>query len=80
MQELIRHADPEHRTLGRFFHEEIAVLLGIELYIGLPPAIVDERLATSGRLHWACAPSVAQDTSGDAEEVLPTAVDDPQVV
>ena len=46
MQELIRHADPEHRTLGRFFHEEIAVPLGIEFYIGLPPAIADERLAT----------------------------------
>ncbi len=46
MQELIRHVDPEHRTLGRFFHEEIAVPLGIEFYIGLPPAIPDERLAT----------------------------------
>jgi CubicO group peptidase (beta-lactamase class C family) len=46
MQELIRHVDPEHRTLGRFFHEEIAVPLGIEFYIGLPTAIPDERLAT----------------------------------
>jgi CubicO group peptidase (beta-lactamase class C family) len=46
MQELIRHVDPEHRTLGRFFHEEIAVPLDIEFYIGLPPAIPDERLAT----------------------------------
>jgi CubicO group peptidase (beta-lactamase class C family) len=46
MQELIRHVDPGHRTLGRFFHEEIAVPLGIEFYIGLPPAIPDERLAT----------------------------------
>jgi CubicO group peptidase (beta-lactamase class C family) len=46
MQELIRHVDPEHRTLGRFFHEEIAVPLGIEFYIGLPPEIPDERLAT----------------------------------
>ena len=25
MQELIRHVDPAHRTLGRFFHEEIAL-------------------------------------------------------
>jgi hypothetical protein len=24
MQELIRHVDPAHRTLGRFFHQEIA--------------------------------------------------------
>ena len=45
MQELIRHVDPEHRTLGRFFAEEIAAPLGIEFYIGLPREIPDERLA-----------------------------------
>jgi CubicO group peptidase (beta-lactamase class C family) len=45
MQELIRHVDPAHRTLGRFLHEEIAEALGIEFYIGLPPEIPDERLA-----------------------------------
>jgi CubicO group peptidase (beta-lactamase class C family) len=45
MQELIRHVDPAHRTLGRFFHEEIARPLGIEFYIGLPPEIPDGRLA-----------------------------------
>lgn len=45
MQELIRHADPDHRTLGRFFREEIAEPLGIEFYIGLPREIPDERLA-----------------------------------
>jgi len=45
MQELIRHVDPAHRTLGRFFQEEIAAPLGIEFYIGLPPEIPDERLA-----------------------------------
>ena len=45
-QELIRHVDPAHRSLGRFFHEELAVPLGLEFYIGLPPAIPDERLAT----------------------------------
>jgi CubicO group peptidase (beta-lactamase class C family) len=45
MQELIRHVDPAHRTLGRFFHQEIAEPLGIEFYIGLPPEIPDERLA-----------------------------------
>ena len=45
MQELIRHVDPGHRTLGRFFHEEIARPLQIEFYIGLPPEIPDERLA-----------------------------------
>ena len=45
MQELIRHVDPAHRTLGRFFAEEIAKPLQIEFYIGLPPEIPDERLA-----------------------------------
>ena len=45
MQEIIRRVDPAHRTLGRFFHEEIARPLDIEFYIGLPPEIPDERLA-----------------------------------
>jgi CubicO group peptidase (beta-lactamase class C family) len=45
MQELIRRVDPAHRTLGRFFHEEIAVPLGLDFYIGLPSAIPPERLA-----------------------------------
>ena len=47
MQELIRHADPGRRTLGQFFHDEIAVPLGLEFYIGLPPEIPDERLAVA---------------------------------
>lgn len=46
MQELIRHVDPDHRTLGRFFHEEIAEPLGIEFYIGLPRHIPSTRIAT----------------------------------
>ena len=46
MQELIRRVDPAHRTLGRFFHEEIALPLGLQFYIGLPPEIPDQRLAT----------------------------------
>ena len=45
MQELIRHVDPAHRTLGRVFREEIAEPLQIEFYIGLPAEIPDERLA-----------------------------------
>lgn len=45
MQELIRHVDPAHRSLGRFFHEEIARPLGIEFYIGLPRGVPDARLA-----------------------------------
>jgi CubicO group peptidase (beta-lactamase class C family) len=46
MQELIRRVDPSHRSLGRFFHEEIAVPLGLDFYIGLPSDIPAERLAT----------------------------------
>jgi CubicO group peptidase (beta-lactamase class C family) len=46
MQELIRRVDPARRTLGRFFHDEIAVPLGLEFYIGLPREIAAERLAT----------------------------------
>lgn len=45
MQELIRRVDPAHRSLGRFFHDEIAVPLGVEFYIGLPREIPAERLA-----------------------------------
>ncbi|HEY0671008.1 MAG TPA: serine hydrolase domain-containing protein [Longimicrobiales bacterium] len=45
MQELIRRVDPAHRTLGRFFHEEIAEPLQLDFYIGLPRDIPDERLA-----------------------------------
>ena len=45
MQELIRRVDPAHRSLGRFFHEEIARPLGLDFYIGLPADIPDRRLA-----------------------------------
>ena len=44
-ENLVRRADPAHRTFGRFFHEEIALPLGIEFYIGLPSDIPDARLA-----------------------------------
>jgi CubicO group peptidase (beta-lactamase class C family) len=58
MQELIRHVDPKRRTLGRFFHEEIAEPLGLDFYIGLPPGIGDDRIArikpfTAARAIWA---------------------------
>jgi CubicO group peptidase (beta-lactamase class C family) len=46
MQELIRRVDPRHRTLGRFFREEIGAPLGVDFYIGLPPGIPGDRLAT----------------------------------
>ena len=43
--ELVRRIDPGHRTLGRFFDEEIAKPLGLDFYIGVPEAIPDARLA-----------------------------------
>jgi CubicO group peptidase (beta-lactamase class C family) len=45
MQELIRRVDPKHRSLGRFFHEEIAEPLRLDFHIGLPRDIPDQRLA-----------------------------------
>jgi CubicO group peptidase (beta-lactamase class C family) len=44
-QEILRRVDPQHRTLGRFFHEEIAAPLGVDFFIGLPREISDARLA-----------------------------------
>jgi len=43
--ELIRHADPAGRTLGRFFAEEVAAPLGLALYIGLPDSVDRDRVA-----------------------------------
>ncbi|HPQ67946.1 MAG TPA: serine hydrolase domain-containing protein [bacterium] len=43
--ELLRRVDPEHRTLGQFFQEEIAAPLGLDFYIGLPRDIPERRLA-----------------------------------
>lgn len=45
MNEIIRRADPYHRTLGRFFQEEIARPLNLEFYIGLPQELPEGRLA-----------------------------------
>jgi CubicO group peptidase (beta-lactamase class C family) len=44
--ELLRRVDPKHRTLGQFFHDEIATPLGLDVYIRLPEEIPDARLAT----------------------------------
>jgi len=66
MQELIRDVDPAHRTLGRFFREEIAEPLGVEseLYIGLPRGIPDARLAKiKPHVSFSCA---ARDHAFDA--------------
>jgi CubicO group peptidase (beta-lactamase class C family) len=44
--ELLRRIDPQHRSLGRFFHDEIAMPLGLDVYIRLPESIPNSRLAT----------------------------------
>jgi CubicO group peptidase (beta-lactamase class C family) len=44
--ELMRRVDPQHRTLGQFFQDEIATPLGEEVYIRLPEGIPNARLAT----------------------------------
>jgi CubicO group peptidase (beta-lactamase class C family) len=50
--ELLRRLDPRHRSLGQFFHDEIAVPLGLDVYIRLPEDIPDSRLATMTRPSW----------------------------
>jgi CubicO group peptidase (beta-lactamase class C family) len=43
--ELLRRVDPQHRTLGRFFQDEIASPLGLDLYLRLPETVPNSRLA-----------------------------------
>lgn len=43
--ELLRRVDSQHRTLGRYFADEIAVPLGLDFYMALPDDIPDERIA-----------------------------------
>jgi len=47
--ELLRRIDPKHRTLGQFFHEEIASPLGADVYVRLPETIPNEQLSTLTR-------------------------------
>ena len=44
--ELLRRVDPQHRSLGQFSRDEIASLLGEDVYIRLPETIPNSRLAT----------------------------------
>ena len=48
--ELMRRVDPDRRTLGRFFAEELAGPLELDFYIGLPPDFSRERLARIERM------------------------------
>ncbi len=47
--ELLRRIDPQHRSLGQFFQDEIATPLKLDFYIRLPESIPNERLATITR-------------------------------
>jgi CubicO group peptidase (beta-lactamase class C family) len=47
--ELLRRIEPRHRSLGRFFQDEIATPLGLDFYIRLPESIPDSRMATISR-------------------------------
>ena len=44
--ELLRRIDPQHRSLGQFFQEEIASPLGLDFYIRLSESIPDSRFAS----------------------------------
>jgi CubicO group peptidase (beta-lactamase class C family) len=47
--ELLRRVDPQHRSLGEFFQDEIATPLGLDIFIRLLETIPNSRLATIAR-------------------------------
>ena len=47
--ELVRRIDRQHRSIGRFFRDEIASPLGLDVDIRLPENIANLRLATISR-------------------------------
>ncbi len=49
--ELLRRADPEGRSIGRAFAEDVAAPLGIDFHIGLPDHVDDGRLARFHGVH-----------------------------
>jgi CubicO group peptidase (beta-lactamase class C family) len=53
--QLIRRVDPQRRSLGRFFADEVAAPLGLEFYFGLPESVSADRVA---RIKGASIPSM----------------------
>lgn len=51
--ELLRRVDPQQRTIGRYFAEEVAAPLGLEFYIGLPATVDRSRIAPIQGEHYA---------------------------
>jgi CubicO group peptidase (beta-lactamase class C family) len=49
--EFLRRVDPQRRTIGQFFRDEIALPLEVEFHIGLPADIADEELAVTEGFH-----------------------------
>jgi CubicO group peptidase (beta-lactamase class C family) len=59
--ELVRRVDPQRRTLGRFFADEIAAPLGLEIYFGAPDDFPRERLARIERMRaWMALPRMRE--------------------
>ena len=57
--ELIRRLDPARRTLGRFFADEVARPLGLDIHFGLPEDVPPDRLARIERIRaWAALPQL----------------------
>lgn len=50
--ELVRRVDPCHRTIGRYFADEIAAPLGLDFHIGLPDDIPTDRVAVLQAAHY----------------------------
>lgn len=44
--QLLSRVDPAGRQIGQFFADEVAAVLDVEFYLGLPPSVGPERLAT----------------------------------
>lgn len=69
--ELVRRLDPDHRTLGRFFAEEIAAPLGLDFYFGLPTNVPKTRLARIERVPpWRALPGTRHLPTGMALSFL----------
>ena len=47
--ELLRRIDPQHRSLGQFFQDEIAAPLGLDVFIRVPEHIPNSRFALMTR-------------------------------
>jgi CubicO group peptidase (beta-lactamase class C family) len=69
--ELMRRVDPKRRTLGRFFAEEIAAPLGLEVFFGAPADMARERLARIERIPaWKALPQTRDLPRGMALAML----------